>query len=82
MASRLRTLVVAACMALGLALSPAQAQDYPSRPVTLVSPAAPGGVIDRLCRILAQRFQEACGRQIVVDHRPGPAIELPPNTPQ
>jgi tripartite-type tricarboxylate transporter receptor subunit TctC len=76
MASRLRTLAVAAWMASGLVPNPAQAQDYPTRPVTLVSPAAPGGVIDRLCRILAQRFQEAWGRQIVVEHRPGASNQI------
>jgi len=64
-------LLFVAMLVPGIAPGPAQAQDYPSRPVTLISPAAPGGVIDRLCRILAARFQEAWGRQIVVDHRPG-----------
>ena len=71
MAPWLRALIVAASMLPGFTADSVRAQDYPSRPVTLVSPAAPGGVIDRLCRILAQRFQEAWGRQIVVDHRPG-----------
>ena len=50
---------------------PALAQDYPSKTVTLVVPAAPGGVIDTLGRTLAQKFSEAWGRQVVVEHRPG-----------
>jgi tripartite-type tricarboxylate transporter receptor subunit TctC len=65
-----RALVVAACV-LGLAPDPSHAQDYPSRTVTLVAPAAPGGVIDRICRILAARFSEAWGRQVIIEHRPG-----------
>ena len=53
-----------------------QAQNYPARPVTLVVPAAPGGVIDRIGRILAQRFSEAWGGQFVVEHRPGANNQL------
>jgi tripartite-type tricarboxylate transporter receptor subunit TctC len=44
--------------------------------VTLVVPAAPGGVIDRIGRILAQRFSEAWGGQFVVEHRPGANNQL------
>jgi tripartite-type tricarboxylate transporter receptor subunit TctC len=62
-----RALVVAACLVPGVAL----AQDYPSKTVTLVAPTAPGGVIDRICRMLAQRFSKAWNRQVVVEHRPG-----------
>ena len=76
MALWLRALIVAAWLVPGLAPDPAQAQDYPTRPVTLVSPAAPGGVIDRLCRILAQRFQEAWGKPITVEHRPGASNQI------
>ena len=71
--------MVAGCVAPGLALGTAhaqQAQDYPARPVTLVVPAAPGGVIDRISRILAQRLSEAWGKQFVVEHRPGANNQL------
>ena len=71
MASRVRASIVAGCIALGLIPTAALAQDYPNRPVTLVAPTAPGGVIDRICRILAAKFSEAWGRQFVVEHRPG-----------
>ena len=64
------------CAGLRLHSAGAQAQDYPDRPVTLVAPTAPGGVIDRICRILAQRFSEAWGRQFVVEHRPGANNQL------
>jgi tripartite-type tricarboxylate transporter receptor subunit TctC len=67
-----RAFLVAACVVPATALTPALAQTaYPTRTVTLVAPTAPGGVIDRLCRILAVRFSQAWSRQVVVEHRPG-----------
>src|SRR5262245_2906552 len=76
MAFPLRAMMIAGCVAAGLVPASTQAQDYPNRPVTLVAPTAPGGVIDRICRILAARFSEAWGRQVVVEHRPGANNQL------
>jgi tripartite-type tricarboxylate transporter receptor subunit TctC len=44
---------------------------YPTKPVTIVVPASPGGVTDALGRMLAQRFTEAWGQQVVVENKPG-----------
>jgi tripartite-type tricarboxylate transporter receptor subunit TctC len=73
MTSGSRALIAAACMATaaGLTSGTALGQDYPAKTVTIVAPAAPGGVVDRLARLLAQRFSGAWGRQAVVEHRPG-----------
>jgi tripartite-type tricarboxylate transporter receptor subunit TctC len=49
----------------------AQATSYPSKPVTIIVPAAPGGVTDALGRTLAQRFTEAWGQQVIVENKPG-----------
>ncbi len=50
----------------------AQAQTaYPSRTITIVVPASPGGVVDALGRVLAQRFTQAWGQQVVVENRAG-----------
>jgi tripartite-type tricarboxylate transporter receptor subunit TctC len=49
----------------------AQEASYPTKPVTIVVPAAPGGVTDALGRTLAQRFTEAWGQQVIVENKPG-----------
>jgi tripartite-type tricarboxylate transporter receptor subunit TctC len=46
-------------------------QSYPSRPVRLIAAAAPGGGIDLLGRLLAQRLSDAWKQQVVVDNRAG-----------
>ena len=47
------------------------ADDYPSRPITLVVPQAPGGGNDTIARIIAQKMTQSLGQQVIVDNRPG-----------
>lgn len=54
-----------------LASTGAVAQDWPSRPVTMVVPFAPGGPLDVLGRTLQPFLSEALGQQVVVENVPG-----------
>jgi tripartite-type tricarboxylate transporter receptor subunit TctC len=67
-----RSLLAHAFIALALFLSAAAhqaaAQDYPSRPITLVVPFAAGGGVDVNARILAQRMGELIGQTIVIEN--------------
>jgi tripartite-type tricarboxylate transporter receptor subunit TctC len=47
------------------------ADDYPTRPVTLVNPFGAGSASDTLCRIIADKFGPATGQPIVVEDKPG-----------
>jgi putative tricarboxylic transport membrane protein len=65
-------MLVGALLACVLALpGPAAAQDWPTRPVTVVVPFAAGGPIDVVARLLSPRMSELLGQQIVVDNVPG-----------
>ena len=59
-------LLMLACMAPW-----ALAQDYPSRPVRIIVPFAPGGSADVFGRFIAQKLQDSLGQSFVVDNRPG-----------
>jgi tripartite-type tricarboxylate transporter receptor subunit TctC len=49
----------------------ASAQGYPSKPIHIVVPFAPGGITDILARALGQRLTETLGQQVVIDNKPG-----------
>lgn len=57
-------------MAVGLTAT-AVAQDYPERVIRIVNPFPPGGSVDVMARILAQRLSDAFGKQAIVENRAG-----------
>ncbi len=59
-----------------LASSAALAQNYPSRPVTLIVPYGPGGGADIVGRIISQRLARALQEQVIVDNRAGSSGNL------
>jgi tripartite-type tricarboxylate transporter receptor subunit TctC len=62
---------LAACGAMAAVTGAAVAQNYPSRPIRLVVPQAPGSATDNNARIVATALGQQIGQQIVVDNRPG-----------
>jgi tripartite-type tricarboxylate transporter receptor subunit TctC len=66
----LSILLTCACLALGAA--PAVAQDkYPSRPIKILVPYAPGGATDIVARVLGDRLRDSLHASIVVENKPG-----------
>jgi tripartite-type tricarboxylate transporter receptor subunit TctC len=74
--SLVRRALLAAAITAVVAIAPAQAQDYPTRPVTIVVPLAAGSGMDSLVRLYAEKLQVALGKPVVVDNRPGAALML------
>jgi tripartite-type tricarboxylate transporter receptor subunit TctC len=67
------TLLIAALIS---SSEPAAAQSWPARPVRIIVPFAPGGGVDTVTRLLAQKLGEQTGGSFVVDNRPGGAAVL------
>jgi tripartite-type tricarboxylate transporter receptor subunit TctC len=66
----LSILLTAACLTLGLV--PAEAQDrYPSRPIKILIPYAPGGATDIVARVVGDKLRESLHATIVIENKPG-----------
>lgn len=67
-----RRLLLASFAALAaLAATPAQSQNWPEKPVTIIVPFAAGGNTDGIARMVAQRLSEALGQQFVIENKGG-----------
>ena len=70
---RLGIVLAAAVLAAVAAGGSAGAQSYPSRPVTLIVPFPPGGGVDAVARIVAEKLSSGLGQQVIIDNRGGVA---------
>src|SRR5215510_14939237 len=68
---RLRLLAAAAIVLTAAPAPFARAQDYPNRTVTIVAPAAPGGLYSLFARLIGTRLEQKFGKTFVVENRPG-----------
>ncbi len=69
----LRSRRLSLCLLLGLSLAPlaAQAQEWPSKPITLIVPFPAGGSNDVAARVLGESVRKRLGQTVVVDNKPG-----------
>lgn len=66
--------IAATALGIGGGIGAARAQsDYPTKPIHVLIPFAPGGASDFVARVIQNRLTQILGQQIVVDNRPGAA---------
>ena len=63
--------ICVACAITGAYIGAASAQAFPTKPVRIINPAAPGGNSEVFFRLLQPKMSEALGQQFVMDYRPG-----------
>jgi tripartite-type tricarboxylate transporter receptor subunit TctC len=68
--SLLRGLLFAA-LTLAVGMPTVQAQNFPARPIHLIMPYSPGGIVDFAGRVVAQKLGEVLGQTVVAENRPG-----------
>src|ERR1051325_7697941 len=67
----MRIQMFAVAAAVVMLAQPANAQSWPSKPIHMLVPYAPGGITDIAARIVGAKLTEAWGQQVVVENKPG-----------
>jgi tripartite-type tricarboxylate transporter receptor subunit TctC len=73
---RLLIVTSLALLAMAVPLAHAQTAVYPTKPVRIIVPATPGGTSDVLARAIAQKLQDALGKPVLVEYKPGAATNI------
>lgn len=68
-----------AAAAMGLAVTIAQADAYPSKPIKVIVPFGPGGGTDLVARVIAENLHQQLKQSVVVDNRPGASTMIGAN---
>jgi tripartite-type tricarboxylate transporter receptor subunit TctC len=71
MKSIIRTLLAAPFIVGALAAAPAFAETYPAKPIRFIVPYPPGGPLDAVARLLADKMKDGLGQAVVVENKPG-----------
>jgi tripartite-type tricarboxylate transporter receptor subunit TctC len=66
-----KLIIAAACVAASFRIGGANAETYPTHPITMIVPLGPGGSTDVIARIVAQGMRDALGETIVVENTTG-----------
>jgi tripartite-type tricarboxylate transporter receptor subunit TctC len=77
---RRRCIVTALALVAACPLTPAVAQSYPTRPITIIVPLAAGTGMDTIVRLYGDELSKSLGQSIVVDNRPGAATMIGTDT--
>ena len=72
----MRSLAAVACLAAVLCGASAAAQDYPARPIRVITVTSAGGTSDIFMRALADEMHKGLGQPIVIENRPGGAFNI------
>ena len=72
----MRNILILACLLAALPMGATLAQDYPTRPVRIVTPYAPGGPTELVSRLMADGLSKRLGQSFIVESRPGAATQI------